>query len=73
MGWSSRQAFEPDVIFEAVIADGVIRPAYTDDDGVLWIEDEDLWVVVDGAIVDGVIHDAHVDDDGRIWIDMDDD
>ncbi|MFI1386678.1 hypothetical protein [Embleya sp. NPDC020886] len=73
MGWFSRE-FVPDVVFEAVIADGVIRPAYTDDDGVLWIEDddEDLWVVVDGAIVDGVIYDAHVDDDGRIWIDMDD-
>ncbi|MFE2868801.1 hypothetical protein [Embleya sp. NPDC059259] len=40
MGWFSRE-FVPDVVFESVIADGVIRPAYTDYDGVLWIEDED--------------------------------
>ena len=55
------------VDFESVIADGVIYPAFTDDDGVLWIDDEDDYeVVVDHAVVDGVIYEAEVDGDGRL-------
>ncbi|UDM05568.1 hypothetical protein [Streptomyces longhuiensis] len=62
------------VEFESVIADGVIYPAVTDDDGVLWIDDEgDFEVVVDHAVVDGVIYEAHVDEDGRLLIYLDED
>lgn len=70
MGWFTRD--EPEgVVFDEVIADGVIWPAYTDDDGVLFIDvEEDVEVVVDGAIVGGVIYDAWVDDYGRILIDL---
>ncbi|MYS79587.1 hypothetical protein [Embleya scabrispora] len=46
MGWFSR-GLEPDVIFDSVIADGVIRPAFTDDDGVLWIDDGRIWIDMD--------------------------
>ncbi|MEV7683226.1 hypothetical protein AB0O64_32495 [Streptomyces sp. NPDC088341] len=61
------------VEFESVIADGVIYPAFTDDDGVLWIDDEeDFEVVVDHAVVDGVIYRADVDEDGRLLIYLDD-
>ncbi|MCZ0983770.1 hypothetical protein O1L60_44195 [Streptomyces diastatochromogenes] len=62
------------VEFDSVIADGVIYPAFTDDDGVLWIDDEDDYeVVVDHAIVDGVIYEAEVDEYGRLLIYLDDD
>ncbi|MBT2396451.1 hypothetical protein [Streptomyces sp. ISL-100] len=70
MGWFTRH--EPKgVMFDSVIADGVIGPTYTDDDGVLCIDaDDDLEVIVDGAIVDGTIYDAWVEDNGRIVIDL---
>ena len=59
------------VEFEAVIADGVIWPAYTDDDGRLFIDvDYEVDVPVDHAIVDGVIYPAWIDDDGRLLIDL---
>ena len=62
------------VEFDSVIADGVIYPAFTDDDGVLWIDDDedDYEVVVDHAIVDGVIYEAEVDEYGRLLIYLDD-
>jgi hypothetical protein len=62
------------VEFDSVIADGVIYPAFTDDAGVLWIDDEaDYEVVVDHAVVDGVIYEAEVDEYGRLLIYLDDD
>ncbi|KFG06958.1 hypothetical protein [Streptomyces scabiei] len=62
------------VEFDSVIADGVLYPAFTDDDGVLWIDDEeDFEVVVDHAVVDGVIYEAEVDEYGRLLIYLDDD
>ncbi|MFI8966965.1 hypothetical protein ACIGO8_33195 [Streptomyces sp. NPDC053493] len=62
------------VEFDSVIAGGVIYPAFTDDDGVLWIDDEDDFeVVVDHAVVDGVIYEAEVDEYGRLLIYLDDD
>ena len=62
------------VEFESVIADGVIYPAFTDDDGVLWIDDEeDYEVVVDHAVVEGVIYEAEVDQYGRLLIYLDGD
>jgi hypothetical protein len=62
------------VEFDSVIAGGVIYPAVTDDNGVLWIDDEDDYeVVVDHAVVDGVIYEAEVDEYGRLLIYLDDD
>ncbi|MDH6544001.1 hypothetical protein [Streptomyces sp. SPB4] len=51
----------------------MIYPAFTDDDGVLWIDDEDDFeVVVDHAIVDGVIYKVEADEYGRLLICLDD-
>ncbi|WP_042428057.1 hypothetical protein [Streptacidiphilus anmyonensis] len=71
MGWFSND--EPDVVdFEAVIARGVVWPAYTDENGVLVIDvDYDVEVLVDEAIVDGFIYPAWVDEWGQLRIDMD--
>lgn len=73
MGWFTRDEPE-EIVFEQVIdTDGTIWPAFTDDDGVLWIDvDYDVEVTVNRAIVDGQIREAEVDDHGRIWIDYDD-
>jgi hypothetical protein len=77
-GWGGeageQQGGAMSVEFESVIADGVIYPAFTDDNGVLWIDDEeDYEVVVDHAVVDGVIYEAEVDEYGRLQIYLDDD
>ncbi len=72
MGWFTRDEPEEVVFEEVVDTDGQIWPAFTDDDGVLWIDvDYDVEVTVNGAIVDGQIRGAEVDGDGRIWIDYD--
>ncbi|MFJ8546314.1 hypothetical protein ACIRFH_30810 [Streptomyces sp. NPDC093586] len=72
MGWFTRDEPEEVVFEEVVDTDGTIWPAFTDDDGVLWIDvDYEVEVTVNGAIVDGQIRGAEVDDHGRIWIDYD--
>ncbi|MFJ1561577.1 hypothetical protein [Streptomyces mirabilis] len=73
MGWFTRDEPEEIVFDEVIDTDDTIWPAYTDDDGVLWIDvDYDVEVTVNRAIVDGQIRWAKVDDNGRIWIDYDD-
>jgi len=72
MGLFSRD--EPSVYeFESVVADdGTIWPAFTDDNGVLWIDvDYEVDIVVKQAIVDGVLYPAWIDDDGRLRIRID--
>jgi hypothetical protein len=67
---------EPVVWFDDEVVDkhGVVWPAYTDDDGVLWIDvDFDVVVVVTGAVVDGYVYEAWVEDDGTLQINLDDD
>ncbi|MFF9607617.1 hypothetical protein ACF1GY_36045 [Streptomyces sp. NPDC014684] len=72
MGWFTRDEPEEVVFEEVVDTDGMIWPAFTDDDGVLWIDvDYDVEVTINGAIVDGQIRGAEVDEHGRIWIDYD--
>ena len=73
MGWFTRDEPEEVVFDEVIDTDGTIWPAYTDDDGVLWIDvDYEVEVTVNRAIVDGQIRGAEVDEYGRIWIDYDD-
>ncbi|MFG3398583.1 hypothetical protein [Streptomyces parvus] len=51
-----------EIVFDQVIdTDNTIWPAFTDDDGVLWIDDE-VEVTIKRAIVDGQIRGAEVDD-----------
>ena len=70
MGWFSND--EPDVVFDAVLSRGVVWPAYTDEDGVLFIDvDYEVSIVVDEAMVGDMIYPAWVDDDGRLRIDLD--
>jgi hypothetical protein len=56
--------------FDAVIDEGgTIWDAFTDDDGVLWIDaDESVVVTVTGVIIGNQIRDAWVLDDGTLWI-----
>jgi hypothetical protein len=55
-----------------VDAGGAIWPAWTDDDGRLWIDvEEGLEVQVTGAIVEGVIFDAWIDEYGQLQIELD--
>jgi hypothetical protein len=50
MGWFTRDEPEEIVFEEVVDTDGQIWPAFTDHDGVLWIDvDDDVEVVVNGA------------------------
>ncbi|WP_331769033.1 hypothetical protein OG948_34850 (plasmid) [Embleya sp. NBC_00888] len=51
--------YRGDFYFEEVVGESVIRPAYTDDDGVLFLDvDEDVEVVIDGVVPDGEIHEG---------------
>ncbi|MFJ8747439.1 transposase family protein [Embleya sp. NPDC127516] len=44
--------------------------AYTDDDGVVFLDvDEDVEVVIDGVVLDGEIYDAYIDERGRLRLD----
>ena len=73
MGLFSRRDEIPVYEFESVVADdGSIWPAFTDDNGVLWIDvDYEVDIVVRQAIVDGVLYPAWIDDDGRLRIQID--
>ncbi|MGW2964969.1 hypothetical protein ACWDGI_41890 [Streptomyces sp. NPDC001220] len=61
------------VEFDAVIDhDGVVWQAFTDEDGVLFIDvDADVIVYVNRAIVGGLVYPAWVDGDGRLVIELD--
>ncbi|MFI6986698.1 hypothetical protein ACIBSV_50320 [Embleya sp. NPDC050154] len=68
MGWFGR--FKGDFCFEEVVGEGVIWPAYTDDDGVVFLDvDEDVEVVIDGVVLGDEIYDAYIDDRGRLRLD----
>ncbi|MFJ2781544.1 hypothetical protein [Kitasatospora sp. NPDC087315] len=56
--------------FDAVIdSEGTIWDAFTDDDGVLWLDaDESVVVTVTGVVIGNRIYDAWVLDDGTLWI-----
>lgn len=66
--------WSPKWTFDAVVAGNVIFPAFTDEDGVVWLDvDEDIEVIIDGVVIGDEIWDAYVDDDGRVYLVDDDD
>ncbi|MFJ8745781.1 hypothetical protein ACIRL2_41290 [Embleya sp. NPDC127516] len=68
MGWFGR--YRGDFYFEEVVGEGVIWPAYTDDDGVVFLDvDEDVEVVIDGVVLGDEIYDAYIDERGRLRLD----
>ncbi|MET9396069.1 hypothetical protein [Kitasatospora sp. NPDC002965] len=71
MGWLWDSTDGPE--FEAVVSDWVVYDAYTDEHGIVLLDDDygDIRIVIDGAVVDGYIYPAQVDHHGRIWIDLD--
>lgn len=72
MSWFARRAgFE----FDAVVADGVVYNAVTDDDGVVYLTDyePDYRVWIDGVVIGDWIYPAHTDGYGRVFLDEDDD
>jgi hypothetical protein len=72
MGWFTRDEV-PVYEFESVISDdGTIWPAFTDDNGVLWIDvDYEVEITVDRVIIQGVIYPAWVDDNGCLRVEVD--
>lgn len=72
VGWFTRD--EPEYVWDAVVAGNVIYPAYTDDDGVAWLDTEDdIEIVIDGVVIGDEIWPAYADADGRVWVINDDD
>jgi hypothetical protein len=71
VGWFGR--FKGEFYFEEVVGGGEIWPAYTDDNGRVFLDiDEDVEVVIDGVVVDGVIYEAWIDMWGRFCMNLDD-
>jgi hypothetical protein len=69
MGWFSRDESVYD--FEYVLAGGVRWPAFTDDDGVLFIDvDYEVDIAVDEVCIAGLIYPAWIDDDGRLRVEI---
>jgi hypothetical protein len=68
VGWFGR--YRGDFYFEEVVGEAVIWPAWTDDDGVVFLDvDEDVEVEIDGVVIDGEIYDAYIDNRGRLRLD----
>ncbi|MGW4806406.1 hypothetical protein [Kitasatospora sp. NPDC004272] len=74
MGWFDRR---PDAgfDFDAVVAGGVAYDVWTDEDGVVHLDDDygDLVIVPDGVLIGDYVYPAYLGDDGRIYLDDEDD
>ncbi|MFE4605481.1 hypothetical protein ACFRKE_31980 [Kitasatospora indigofera] len=74
MGWFSRR-WEPDFTFDAVVAGGIAYDVWTDEDGVVHLDedyDPDLVIVPDGVVIGDYVYPAYLGDDGRLYLDEDD-
>ncbi|WP_042370543.1 hypothetical protein [Streptacidiphilus neutrinimicus] len=68
------RAWRPDFTFDAVVADNIAYDAWTDEDGVVHLEDgydPDLVIVPDGVLIGRKVYPAYLGDDGRIYMDED--
>jgi len=73
MGLFSRR---PDFYFDQVVStEDLIYDAFTDDDGVVWLDgyEEGTEIDISGVVIDGYIYPAFTDEYGRIFLDEDDD
>ena len=57
-----------------ILSASKIYVAFTDDDGVVYLDgyDEDFRVFIDGVVIGDYIYPAHTDEYGRVYLDEDD-
>jgi hypothetical protein len=68
------RAWRPDFEFDAVVADNIAYDVWTDEDGVVHLDDgydPDLVIVPDGVLIGRKVFPAYLGDDGRIYLDED--